>query len=504
MIYVFGDLRQLRSFELVRPPISSPQRLRPLRNITTSVRRLPSPELEPEPLLVPITRPPILPKPVYDPVRFLTPIPEPVSPSFVSNTGLQTDATNPRDTMSSLLSGSFTSCDSDTASRTPTPSSDEVEIQISEMFYDIEPSYLRDDLMSSSPVPSSWQGESPANTLTPWTSSRVNSALTTSSSSRRFLSSADNDFRSSNARTFNTSDSEQEKWIPTAPFIKPFEYHEWEEWDGESVMYTNDGSLGGYSAGDEESRISHFFHPTSLRQDAPGVIGTRRPSQLLSASRRGTINSSKLSQELGTFDFDALPAVAPVLQRRPRYRTCEASPAPPAPHDETNLIEAGRQQGILKTWLIDLPKSFIRKTQGKCGAAKQVIKDILGRSTGEGGQDGGQYRDAPASETEDVPIAGEMSHGRGLNSPTTNSVPQRPFSLSHCRAPNTKEKRKVEENWRVRWKRALTVPAFRSPLTKILSPVVTRAQWEVAVRSATLAFVISSLVVAVLVAVPIP
>ena len=513
MIYVFGDLRQLRSFELDRPPISPPRRLRPLRNNTVPIRAPP----EPEQWLVPITRPPIPPKPAHDPekpppsLRPLPPIPEPVSPSS-PNTGLQVDTPNPRVTLSSVCSGSFTSCDGD-PSRTSTTSSDEVEIHISEVFYDIEPHYLHDDSMtSSSPVPSSWQGESPPHTLTPWTPHRLSyntaSALPAGPGPRKFLPPVDSVFRDSNARTSTTSDGEQEKWIPTAGFIRPFEYNQWEEWDSESGMFTNDGSLGGYGAGDEESRISYFVRPTSLRQGASNVMGTTVPPRFRVASRRGTIASSRISQELGAFDFDALPAfqapaphaVAPPLQRRPRYRTCDASPPPP-PQDETSLTEAGRQGGVMRTWFVELPKLLIRRMQGKCGAAKQAIKDILSRSASEAlrRNGGGEYRDAP--ETQDrkecLPIQG------GLSGPTITVMPQ-PLSQSHSTVPEAREKGKVKENWRVRWKRALSVPAFRSPLTKILSPVVTRAQWEVTVRAGALAFVTSFVLVAVLVAVPVP
>ena len=510
MIYIFGDLRQLRSFELVRPPISPPQRLRPLRNNVTSVPPPPEPEL----WLVPIARPPIIPKPVQDPEksysqRPLPPIPEPVLPSFSSNTGLHPDAANPRITLSSLCSSS---CDRD-ASRNSTLSS-EVEIHISDAFYDIEPPYFHhDDSISSSPVPSSWQGESPSHTLAPWTPHRASyntdPTLPASPSSRKFSSPADNIFRVSNVRTSTTSDSEQEKWIPTAPFIQPFEYNEWEECqDGESVMYTTEGSLAGYSAGDEGSRISHFV-PTNLRQDRQRLFGTRVSAQFQTGSRRGTIASSRISQQLGTFDFDALPAfqtpaspvVAPALQRRPRYRTCNASPLPP-PHDETGLVESDRQGGVLRVWLVELPRVFIRRTQGKCGSVKQVLKDILSRSAREvSRQNRGEYRDAPdiGDRKQDLSVA-EVEIG-GFNSA---AIVPRPLLHPHCTVSEANEKGKVKENWKIRWKRALTVPAFRSPLTKILSPVVTRAQWEAVIRSGVLAFVVSAVVVAVLVAVPVP
>lgn len=521
MIYIFGDLRQLRSFELVRPSISPPQRLRPLRNNTTPVR---PPPPEPEPWLIPITRPPIIPKPVHDPekqssspistnpIRFLTPIPEPLSSPPSSRTGLRIDTTNPRTTLSSVCSGSFISCDSE-ASRTSTTSSEEVEIHISEAFYDIEPPYLANDL-TSSPVPSSWQGESPMNTP----SANASHRRSYHTDSLLPPSPAGNVFRSSHTGTSATSDRE-EKLIPTAGFIRPFEYNEWEEWDGQSLMYTTEGSLGGYGAGDEESRISQFTRPASLSQDRPGAVGMRVSAQFRTGSRRGTVASSRISEELRTFDFDALPAFqttassagAPVLQRRPRYRACDASPPPPL-HDETSLTEAGRQDGVLRTWLVEVPRLFIRRTQGKCGAAKQVIRDILSRSAreasgrnagGDGG--GGVYRDTLETGDRNLPVARESPQDRRSNGLQATTAAPLPFSNPRHTALSQKlEGEPVKENWRVRWRRILSVPAFTSPLTKVLSPVVTRAHWEVVVRSGAFAFIISLVVVTVLVAVPVP
>ena len=355
-------------------------------------------------------------------------------------------------------------------------------------------------------------------TPTPWVPHLM--AYTTDSippaspTSQTFPSTADNVFRSSNRRTSTTLDGEEEKekWMPTASFIRPFEYNEWEEWDGQSGMYTTEGSLGGYGGGDEESRISHYVHPPPFE---PRAIGTRIPVQV-QASRRGTVTSIKGPDQFGTFDFDALPAlqgaappaITPAVRTKPRYRACDASPPPPL-NDETSLTEAG-QHGALRTWLVDIPKAVIRRTQGGCGAAKEVMRDVMSRSAREasrrnGGGDGvgGPYRDV--SETgggqQRPTFAGEVHQTRN-----TLPIGTTPRSSSH---PQVKEKGKLDvkrpkEGWRTRWKRVLSVPAFKSPLTKILSPVVTRAQWEVVVRSGLLAFIISSVIVGVLVAVPVP
>ena len=514
MIYIFGDLRQLRSFELARPSISPPQRLRPFRNVRTSVRSL---RAQPEPCLVPITRPPTIPKPVYDPgktasssistppIHILPPIPEPVPPSplspLSSNTGLRFGTTNIRATLTSVCSDSLTvSYDSDT-SRTSTTSSD-VGIHISEAFYDLEPPYLGNDMTTSSPVPSSWQGESPPITpslLIP----RRTSYHPDGPHLQGFPLPVD-------YRTSTTPEREEEKWMPTASFIRPFGYNEWNEWDDESMMYTTEGSLGGYCGGDEESRISHVIRPSSLRQyGQTAAVRTRVPIQLRKWFRRGTIASS---EEPGSFDFDALPAfqapasptVVPTCQRRPRYRACDASPPPPL-HVENSLIEAGRREGVLRTWLVDVPLSLVRRTQGRCDAVKQVMKHILSKSAPEvpRGSDGRQaYWDAPELKR-NPHTAGEIPQDRGPNNLAT--TPQPPSHFHHTALEKGAcDPRPSKGDWRVRWRRVLNVPAFKSPLTEILNPVVTRAQWEVVVKSGAFALAISLVVATVLVALPVP
>ena len=365
-------------------------------------------------------------------------------------------------------------------------------------------------MVASSPVPSSWQAESLPNSPTPWIphlmAYGMDSGPPASPTSQSFPSTTDNVFRTSNTRTSTTldRDEEKEKWIPTASFIRPFEYNEWEEWDGESGMCTTEGSLGGYGGGDEESRISHYVHSPRFGQVEPRTAGTRVTIQ---GSRRGTVTSTKGSDQLGTFDFDALPAfqgvasptAVPAAQKKPRYRARDASPPPI--NDETNLTDADRQGGTLRTWLV----AVVRRTQGRCAAAKGVMKDVLSRSVAEVSRengDGSAYRDLPEMKS------GQRKPSVAVpNTPTTGTM-LRPQSYPHLSVANVKgtldTKPAKVESWRARWRRVLSVPAFRSPLTKILSPVVTRAQWEVVTRSAILAFVTSFIVVALFVAVPVP
>ena len=86
-----------------------------------------------------------------------------------------------------------------------------------------------------------------------------------------------------------------------------------------------------------------------------------------------------------------IPATTPAAQRTPRYRACDAF-TPPLIDDETSLTETG-QRSALRTWSVDIPKAVVRRTQGGCGAAREVMRDVLRRSAGEasrrnGGGDG--------------------------------------------------------------------------------------------------------------------
>ena len=62
----------------------------------------------------------------------------------------------------------------------------------------------------------------------------------------------------------------------------------------------------------------------------------------------------------------------------------------------------------------------------------------------------------------------------------------------------------VETKVRKRFRLINAVPAFAVPLTRVLSPVIVRAQWEIVVNSAIIAFVISWVVVGSFLAVPVP
>ena len=129
---------------------------------------------------------------------------------------------------------------------------------------------------------------------------------------------------------------------------------------------------------------------------------------------------------------------------------------------------------------MDIPKAVIRRTQGGCGVAKEVRTDVLGGDVGEmssrNGDFGGPYRDVPEIGGGQLKLA-VTGDDLGLNKLTFGAPPR--SSHPHHTASEAKEKGKVDvkqarEGWRSRWKRVLSVPAFKSPLRRITSPVVTR------------------------------
>lgn len=110
----------------------------------------------------------------------------------------------------------------------------------------------------------------------------------------------------------------------------------------------------------------------------------------------------------------------------------------------------------------------------------------------------------PSSMSWASAVLGPSQKGKG---PLTSSFS--PASSAHAHGGSQgvgvqMKMRGEEGSWRTRLRRVAAVPAFKSPLTPVLNPVVTRAQWEIVVRSAMIALVVSVIVVGALVAVPVP
>jgi hypothetical protein len=106
-----------------------------------------------------------------------------------------------------------------------------------------------------------------------------------------------------------------------------------------------------------------------------------------------------------------------------------------------------------------------------------------------------------------IPKSPELSASSSAISPPT------PRARLSSNIPSTESKDKdkkdgdnledMETKVRKRFRLINAVPAFAVPLTRILSPVIVRAQWEIVVRSAIIAFLISWVVIGSFLAVPV-
>ncbi|RDX53338.1 hypothetical protein OH76DRAFT_1212756 [Lentinus brumalis] len=139
---------------------------------------------------------------------------------------------------------------------------------------------------------------------------------------------------------------------------------------------------------------------------------------------------------------------------------------------------------------------FLGTLQQKCGP-RNVAMYLMGM-----GQGSASTLDALESTVmSDTPLD-VRPPSVGPVSPTSTLSPPSVVWPSEKAGAGTVTKVRSKTSWRKRVRRMLQVPAFASPLTPVLNPIVTRGQWEIVVRSALIAFVMSAAVVGGLVAAP--
>ncbi|KAK0449183.1 hypothetical protein EV421DRAFT_1395875 [Armillaria borealis] len=165
-------------------------------------------------------------------------------------------------------------------------------------------------------------------------------------------------------------------------------------------------------------------------------------------------------QRISEFNFDTLPQPISITKHA---RSDSASPPPPPDvlyiEPETPAPELGKS-----------PKALIRRIQSKCSINKWMV--IIGGTP--------EDDPAPSSLDEKLPVHDTVVKPK-----------------VERRAKNTDE-----SLIRKQYKKVKAVPAFASPLTRVLSPVVVRGQWEIVIRSFVIACLVSWLIVGSLLAVP--
>ncbi|EKM49495.1 uncharacterized protein PHACADRAFT_265007 [Phanerochaete carnosa HHB-10118-sp] len=242
------------------------------------------------------------------------------------------------------------------------------------------------------------------------------------------------------------------------------------------------------------------------------------------------------------FDFDGLPArttfsvtlkpSAPHLKEDAKGKGATDRASSPAPSQGTrsdlgSAIDAERCGWLARQWWQALeflqrhcsPDNVVQvlrqrrsreraeasKEEEKAGARGDTRKGEREREKGKKKEEKGWDRETKEKEKEEKEKGGERDVEKAVE-----PAPQEPAARRNqpCPAPNRPlapagEPECEVNGWRRRLRRVyLSVPAFAAPLTPVLNPLVGRAQWEIVVRSATAALVISLAVVGGLLGVP--
>lgn len=194
-------------------------------------------------------------------------------------------------------------------------------------------------------------------------------------------------------------------------------------------------------------------------------------------------------QPLAGFDFDGLPPAPLKPAKAPSMRsgTTETPWDDTAPNQNPETdVEQGRsgwddEERSRWQWLLD----FIDRIQTRCSLKK------WGPTPGAEGSGpvflGGVPPYLPTSK----------SSTRKLRSQAT-SKSKSTLSISTYATAETATTTRVKKRSRL----INAVPAFAVPLTRVLNPIIVRGQWEIVVRSAGFAFMISWVVCGSLLAVP--
>jgi len=458
MIYIFGDLRQLRSFELVRPPISDPQ---PHPSPSGSVASLFQPRTAPDtPIPVQFNVPFRRPRRQFSLPEISNPIPvKPVE--FGGSSTIQHE--KPKLTIITPTSRFSEDSDIQMPQRVltrPERASQDYDIEVASVQYtdedDGEDSGYEDDDERS-------QHHPPA--AAPCI--EISEAFYDEHPAPEGPATAS--FPVGRPPLWPDYDSSEEAEVTTtAAFIRPFSY-----------------DVKGEIGGDVEAGRS---------------IAARQPVE--------------------AFDFDALPP------RRPRFATGrfrgQARGVPGGQTDEKAAKSAGKISGAINSldkWMSLGPKGVLSRWQTRCSPGNVVRVHIereingvpvcvaeLEKEQGWGIGWGVAADPFEMSPTGTLGAASGFTFPNLVPSPSVTAIsPTSPSVTSECYAEKTQEKEAdVKLGWTVRFRKVRAVPAFAVPLTPVLNPVVTRAQWEIVVRSALIATVVACVVVGGLTGAPVP
>ncbi|KAF9077643.1 hypothetical protein BDP27DRAFT_1357077 [Rhodocollybia butyracea] len=478
-VYIFGDLRQLRKFELTRPPISRPQPHRGQHH---------------QPVISsPITGLPVSsgPFPMNNSDDHLPHRPPPIHTRMGRPTSGQS---MPDSTPYSPYSPPYLSPSSPSFSPSSSSSSlsysatDGAAIHISHAYYDPEPI------------------EGPA--ISPVTSDTGLFAfpiVKNINQNMKQRSEFDDDDDDGDGEEGVVGKGVRGRFGATATFIHPF--------DADSMVddeyeYNNPNM----PPVEERQRISAFdfdalpaLPPRNSHRPQP--LQLQQPQQ----PRQSQPRQSQPRQSQPRQSQPHQSSTVPQLQQ-PR------PPHPPyAPRRNPPTSSLSLQSGPSPSMLViqpeaellekDLsPKGLIRRIQSRCNINRWLVLTSSSSTTDlhEGDPESGEEKAGEGGEGEEKAEYEQSNFPR----PHPHSHQTHQNHQQHTERGTGTGQRQQQRGSDVKLKRQFkmvkAVPAFASPLTRILSPVVIRGQWEIVVRSMVIACVVSWVAIGVLLALPVP
>ena len=439
-IYLFGDLRQLRKFELARPAISKP-----------------------------------VPLPVNHTVR-----PGGLAPSKPTNGSLPLHH-QPRGSLHGGLRRIPSNSSEVTGETARTPSTQrsifDGHIQISQAYYDadeIDESAMYDDNgdvaennRNSYRVPD-WTGEDEENTR-----EGLKSFFTRDEDGNAYVSGDPGDSGS--------------VYTATAKFIHPFESD-----DGDG-----DEGGGAFSRPEQHQRVDNFdfdLLPKRIR------------------SRRGRSHSED-SRELAS-PATAVSKGAPFSVEHVARSDRSFSSVPSTPTSMMSPTPVGSPQpGLFFPPPLKLrapdphapplappPTNIIARFQENCSIKRQRLQPGYLESEHN-------YSDGDPNRPHSSSNYWTKTQKKDVDADSSNASVTRASSISTGEGDNGKHLEESstskEEKVRLRFKKIAAVPPFKAPLTKILSPIIQRGQWEIVIRTSVIGFLLAWLIVGSLLAVPV-
>lgn len=186
-------------------------------------------------------------------------------------------------------------------------------------------------------------------------------------------------------------------------------------------------------------------------------------------------------QAIGNFDFDALPPRRPKTRHETRRlsdlyeRECCSQVEAPPPSTAPYTTYSSYPYPLPPT---PPPSGLMERVQARCDIKKWRLQT--------------EFQDHVNSPTATV---------FSTSNPYNAHIIQKSHRSFSVKSSNMDS---VETKVNKRFKLMNAVPAFAVPLTRVLSPVVRRGQWEIVVRSALIAIVLSWVIVGSTLAIPVP